>query len=210
MKFDELLETVGGLPLFRGSLLLAGDRDAADVRRQLSRWTSAGKILQLRRNLYALAKPWRRVEPHPFLIANELHAPSYVSLQSGLAYAGLIPEAVPQTTSVTTGRPIRFDTPFGRFVYRRIHPRAFFGFQRLAVTRDQDALIGGPEKALLDLAYLAPNGETVEHLESLRLDGLESLSESVFRDHARRWQKKKVDRAVDNVLTMSDLAEASS
>lgn len=54
--------------------------------------------VQLRRKLYALATPWRRVHPHPFLIANELHHPSYVSLQSALAYHGMIPEAVPWRT----------------------------------------------------------------------------------------------------------------
>ena len=54
MKFTELLATVGELPVFRGSLLLAGDRDPADVRRQLSRWTAAGKVIQLRRDVYVL------------------------------------------------------------------------------------------------------------------------------------------------------------
>ncbi len=204
MKFSELLETVGGLPLFQGSLLLAGDRDPGDVRRQLSRWTASGKILQLRRNLYALAIPWRRVQPHPFLIANELHPPSYVSLQSALDYHGMIPEAVPVTTSVTTARPIQMDTHFGRQIYRHVSPKVFFGYDRVTLPRRQEALVADPAKALLDLVYLTPKGETVEHLRSLRLEGIDGLEEEVLRRHARRWKKEKIHRAVENILRIKE------
>jgi hypothetical protein len=168
MKFEELLEEVGELPLFRGSLLLAGDRDPLDVRRQLSRWRAAGTVIQLRRDVYVLAEPWRRVDPHPFLVANELHRPSYVSMQSALSYHGLIPEAVPVTTSVTTGRPVTLDTPLGRYMYRHIDASAFHGYVRVELAREQEAFVASAPKALLDLVYLTPGGESLEHLESLR------------------------------------------
>lgn len=202
MKFSELLDLVGDLPLFRSSLLLAGDRDPQDVRRQLTRWTQAGRILQLRRNVYVLAPPWRRVGPHPFLVANELHRPSYVSLQSALAYYGLIPEAVPVTTSVTSARPAELTTPLGRFLYRHVQPRAFFGYRHVVVMEGQDVLLADPAKALLDLVYLTPGGETADHLESLRLEGLDAVGSRQLRDHARRWRKKKVDRAVEQILRL--------
>ena len=204
MRFSELLETVGDLPLFRSSLLLAGDQDPGDVRRQLSRWKASGKVLQLRRNLYMLASPWRRVQPHPFLIANELHRPSYVSLQSALAHHGMIPEAVPVTTSATTARPMKFDTPFGRHTYRHIRPEVFFGYDRIPVPRDQEALLANPGKALLDLVYLTPRGEEIEHLSSLRLEGMEDLGEEELRAHARRWGKEKIHRAVENILRLKE------
>ncbi|MPZ51863.1 MAG: hypothetical protein GEU79_03880 [Acidimicrobiia bacterium] len=210
MQFGELLETVGDLPLFRSSLLLAGDRDPSDVRRQLSRWTASGKILQLRRNLYLLARPWRRVDPHPFLVANELHTPSYVGLQSALAYHGLIPEAVPVTTSITSGRPMQFDTPVGRFVHRHIHPTVFFGYRRTPVFRDQNALVADPAKSLLDLAYLTPQGDTIEHLESLRLEALESISEHDLSSHVHRWDKPKIYRAGKNILGMKAASVAGA
>ena len=204
MKFAELLKTVGDLPLFQGSLLLAGDRDPGDVRRQLSRWTASGKILQLRRNLYTLASPWRRVQPHPFLIANELHRPSYVSLQSALAYHGMIPEAVPVTTSVTTARPIQIDTPLGRHIYRHMRPEVFFGYGRVSLPHEQEALLADPTKALLDLVYFTPRGEMLEHLRSLRLEGIENLEEEDLHRHARRWKKGKIHRAVENILRMKE------
>lgn len=209
MKFNELLETVGSLPLFRGSLLLAGDRNPEDVRRQLSRWKASGKILQLRRNLYTLAPPWRRVDPHPFLIANELLNPSYVSLQSALAYYGLIPEAVPVTTSVTTGRTCRFDTPFGRFEYRHIHPDIFFGYSRVLITRGQEVLISQSSKALLDLVYLTPKGDSYEHLESLRLEDLDTVFVQDLYDYAHRWGKDKIKRAAEHIVSMKESEQSN-
>ena len=204
MKFSELLETVGDLPLFQGSLLLAGDHDPGDVRRQLSRWKGSGKILQLRRGLYSLASPWRRVHPHPFLIANELHHPSYVSLQSALAHHGMIPEGVPIITSVTTARPMEFDTPFGRFAYRHIRQEVFFGYGRVTLPRGQEALLAGLEKGLLDLVYLTSKGEKIEHLSSLRLEGMEGLGHEELRNHSRRWGKEKIHRAVENILHLKE------
>lgn len=201
MKFEELVDTVGELPVFRSSLLLAGERDRRDVRRQLSRWKAAGKVLQLRRNVYVLGAPWRRVDPHPFLVANELERPSYVSLESALAHHGLIPELVPVTTSVTTGRPGIIDTPLGRYLYRHVHPRGFFGYEPVPVLpgRDAAALIADPAKALLDLVYFTPGGDSPEYLESLRLEGLDAVTPRL-RAHARRWGRSKLQRAVTRVL----------
>lgn len=202
MRFGDLVETVGALPLFRGSLLLAGDRDPADVRRQLARWTAAGKILQLRRNVYVLADPWRRVQPHPFLVANQLHGPSYVSLQSALAYHGLIPEAVPVTTSVTTARPAEFDTPLGRFTYRHLRQDVAFGYEPTRVAPDQEALVADPAKALLDLAYLTAGGDSAEYLSSLRLAELDAGMVDALRRHASRWDRSKITRAARRILEM--------
>jgi len=207
MKFQELVALVGHLPVFPGSLLLAGERDPGDVRRQLARWNAAGQVLQLRRNVYVLAAPWRRVTPHPFVIANALHHPGYVSLQSALAHYGMIPESVPVTTSVTSGRPMAFTTPLGRYVSRHVRPALLFGYRRVPVLGDQEALLADPAKALLDLMYLTPGGDSAEYLESLRLDGLEAIRARDLRAHARRWGKHKIDRAVEQILRMKQPLE---
>src|SRR3990172_13404403 len=98
MEFKQLLDVVGDEPVFETGLLLAGNVDAADVRRQLSRWTKAGRLYQLRRGLYALAPPFQKVKPHPFLISNRMLRGSYVSCESALAHYNLIPEGVPMVT----------------------------------------------------------------------------------------------------------------
>ena len=51
MEFRRLVEIVGDEPVFDTGLLLAGDVNPVDVRRQLSRWTKAGHLYQLRRGL---------------------------------------------------------------------------------------------------------------------------------------------------------------
>ncbi len=207
MKFDELLETTGQLPLFRGGLLLAGDRDPASVRKQLSRWKATGRVIQLRRNLYTLAAPYRKVEPHPFLIANELLGPSYVSLESALAYYGHIPEAVPVTTSVTTGRTCSFDTPFGRFDFRHVRSSAFFGYHRIPVANGQDVLMARAPKALLDLVYLTSQGDSLSFLKTLRMEDIEALSKDELLEYADRWGKGKLRRAVVQIIAMMESEE---
>ena len=86
MNFEELVEIIGDEPVFDTALLKAGSVTDAAVYLQLTRWTRAGKLVQLRRGVYALAPPYRKKEPHPFAIANALRRGAYVSLHSALAY----------------------------------------------------------------------------------------------------------------------------
>lgn len=195
MKFDELLAIVQELPLFHSGLLLAGTVDPADVQRQLVRWVAAGRIVQLRRCLYALAAPYARVRPDPFLVANTLQAPSYVSCQSALAYHGLIPEAVPAVVSVTTRRSGRHLTPFGAFQYRHIQPQRFRGFERLNLPNGQAAFVATPEKALLDLIALEPGADHPDSLEGLRLQHLDLLDVERLKEEAALSGAKKLERA---------------
>src|SRR4030042_4165102 len=120
MKWVELLNLIGGEPVFTSALLRSGRFSDAELRPQLARWKKMGRILQLRRGVYLLAPPYRKIEPRPFLIANFLRRGSYVSLQSALEYYGLIPEHVPVVTSVTTSRPGHWETGLGIFDYRHV------------------------------------------------------------------------------------------
>ncbi|MBS1252768.1 MAG: hypothetical protein MAG451_01810 [Anaerolineales bacterium] len=203
MTFDELLEIVGNEPVFETSLLLAGDVDPQNVRRQLSRWTKAGKLYQLRRGLYALAPPYQKVKPHPFLIANRMVQSSYVSRQSALAYYGLIPEYVPVTTSITTGRPASWDTPLGSFAFRHVKPEFFDGYQLIDVARDQPAYVATLEKALLDLIYLHPGTDSPEYLQELRLQNLDQLDLDELQRQAEDAGSPKLRRAAAIVAELA-------
>lgn len=203
MEFAELLEIAGNEPVLEASLLLAGDVDRNDVRRQLSRWVAAGRLVQLRRGLYALGLPFRRVEPHPFLVANHLVPGSYVSRHSALAHYGLIPEHVALTTSVGPGRPRRWQTPLGGFDFRHLHRRLLFGCEEAAVTRDQKALMATPEKALLDLVYLEPEADSEPYLTELRLQNLDRLEPTRLWDFAERSRKPKLRRAAERILRLA-------
>ncbi|MFP4346257.1 MAG: hypothetical protein ACLFU8_16300 [Anaerolineales bacterium] len=202
MEFEELLRIVEDTPLFETGVLLAGDVDPANVRRQLSRWTAVGKLLQLRRGLYALAPPYQKTAPHPFLVANHLVKPSYVSLQAALAYYGLIPEYVAEVTSVTTGRPEQMETPLGRYSFRHVKTSRFYGYRQLDVGDDQQAFVARAEKALLDQIYLQPGGESLSYLQGLRLQNLERLDLDVLHRLAARAESPKLKRATANVATL--------
>jgi predicted transcriptional regulator of viral defense system len=203
MEFANLINIVGEEPAFETGLLLSGHVDPINVRRQLSRWNDSGKIFQLRRGLYTLAPPFQKVHPHPFLVANRLVPASYVSLQSALAYFGLIPEHVPVTTSVTTSRPDRWETPLGIFEFRHIQIDYFYGYQLIDLGEKQQAFIATPEKALLDLVYLEPGGDTVDYLVELRLENLNRLDWPVFERLARRMEKPKLIRAVKEIRKLA-------
>lgn len=197
MKYAELLDTVSGRPVFSSALLRAGSVDATDLGRQLSRWVASGKLLQLRRGVYALPEVYRARRPHPFEIANLLERPSYASLESALSHHGVIPEAVFVTTSVTTSRPGEFDTPLGRYAYRHLAQSLFWGYVAERIG-DAEVLVARPEKALLDLVYLRTGGDRLAFLQELRLD-TDRLDQQVLEDMARRAGKPKLTRAVENV-----------
>jgi len=200
MKFGDLLSLVGEQPFFDTGLLLTGEVDPTDVRRQLSRWVSAGKIRQLRRGLYTIAPPYQIAAPHPFLVANALVPGSYVSGQSALAYYGLIPEYTPRTISVTLARPSEWN---GGYIHHHLAPHLFFGYQSIEVMQGQYAFIGLPEKALLDLAHLTPGSDSPNYLSQLRLQNLEKMDLERMMGFVERADKPKWKRVANRILVLA-------
>ncbi len=199
MKFESLLSLVAEEPVFSSALLLSGDASARQIRLQLSRWTKAGRLLQLRRGLYVLGSAWRKIEPHPFLVANRLRHGSYVSLQSALAWHGMIPEHVPVVTSVGAGRPEMIRNPLGAFQFHHISRGLRFGYVRVEIASRQFVFVASPEKALLDLIHLTPGADSEEWLKELRLQNLSAIRMSVLAEQARRSGKPKLIRATQHV-----------
>jgi len=200
MRFHDLLSILEDEPVFETSLLLSGDVDPVDVRRQLSRWAGNGRLYRLRRGLYALAPPYRKVTAHPFVIANRMVRPSYVSLQSAMAFHGLIPESVPVTTSITTGRPGEFSTPLGTFAFRHVRTPLFQGFSEVEMDNRQPAFVATPEKALLDLLYLEKGSDSEAYLAELRLEIDDGFGLEKFERFSRIFKSGKVRRAVAGLI----------
>jgi hypothetical protein len=235
MKFAELLALVGDQPLFETGLLLAGEVDPNDVRRQLSRWMRSGRIRQLRRGLYMLAPPYQNVVPHPFLVANALVPGSYVSAQSALAFYGFIPEYAPRTMSVTTGRPHLHSPAWsettpgahlpwgpapggvrqgqvsnwdGGFQFQHLAYHLFFGYQLVDLSEGQQAFIATPEKALLDLAHLTPHSDSTDYLAELRLQNLDRLDLPRLYEFAERSEKPKWRRVAAQIEKLASQEKA--
>jgi predicted transcriptional regulator of viral defense system len=151
--------------------------DCKDLPGKVSRLERAGDLIRLKKGLYIVAPRVSRKMLSPFLIANHLNGPSYISMESALRYYGLIPEAVYETISVTTGIARSYRNAVGAFRYIR-SPLPYYA---VGVTMEREAgivfQIATPEKALCDQIVFSPRlnlryrEETLRYLEEdLRLD----------------------------------------
>lgn len=110
-----------------------------------------GVLEPVKRGLYIAGPKINSSRPDPFLIANHILGPSYVSLESALSFHGLIPEQVYETTSVTTKATRKFATPLGTYSYTRLPlPYYSYGMRSVETGMQQRFLIASPEKALFD------------------------------------------------------------
>lgn len=163
-------------------------------------------LVQVRRGLYVPGPSLQLAGPEPFLLANHLFGPSYVSLESALSFWGLIPERVFEICSVTIKLSRKYRTAAGRYSYTRIPlPYYSFGIRQLALTEKQTVLIATPEKALCDKIvttrnlYLRSVKQTVHFLvDDLRID--EDTLRSLQVGEIRKWIADAPKRESLNML----------
>jgi predicted transcriptional regulator of viral defense system len=193
MDFEQLVTIAADLQCFSPGMVTAGEK-LDQVRVQLSRWVRTGRVIRIHKGWYTLREPYRRVRIDLHVIACTIKAGTYVSLESALEFHGVIPEYVPETTCVTTGRPVTVHTPFGRIRYRHIKDDGFFGYSRHEAGV-QHAHIATPEKALLDLLYLTPGSEDAAYLSELRLQNMEQFDLDEMRRMAERFRSPRLVRS---------------
>ena len=95
-------------------------------RRRLNEWQAKGYIRKVIKGFYIFSD-LTLDELILFEIANRIYKPSYVSLESALAYYQLIPESVFGVTSVSTRRTYRFATGLAEFRFRTVKPALYIG-----------------------------------------------------------------------------------
>lgn len=110
-----------------------------------------GILVQLKRGLYMTSPLVSKITPEPFLIANHLYGPSYISLDSALFHWGLIPERVFEISCVTPKISKKIMVQNAVYSYTHL-PIAYYpvGIQSISLTKTQTVLIASPEKALCD------------------------------------------------------------
>lgn len=196
MTHQEMLTLLGGQSFFDLAMAvqLSGE-DRANLRTQLYRWVKQGKLLSLRRGMYAWPEPYRRVPLNPAELANALQRPSYLSGIWALGYYELIPEKVVTYTSVTSRTPRRFRNGGGVFEYRHIKPAFFFGYVTIELD-GRRVLVAEPEKALLDLWHLSKGEWSVERMDEMRFQYFDAVRPKRLEEYARRFDSPRLLAAV--------------
>jgi len=170
-------------------------------RDRIQRLVADEDIVRIRKGLYAFAAPLRRGPIVREQLANLIHGPSYVSLESALSYHGLIPERVEAVTSVSTGRSRAFETPFGVFSYRMLASARYAVGAQLLPKDDPAFLMASPEKALADKVWTDKRfsgtrvGEFGPYLfDDLRIvpDALRSLDEERLATIGQAYGSPKI------------------
>jgi len=123
-------------------------------RDRIQRLIASKDIVRIRKGLYVFAEPYRKQAIILEQLANLIHGPSYVSLETALSFHGLIPERVITITSVTGGRSREFNTPFGVFTYRHLSPARYAVGAILETRAEIPFLIASAEKALADKIWM--------------------------------------------------------
>ncbi len=169
-------------------------------------------LIQIRRGLYIPGANLPMRGPEPFLLANHLYGPSYVSMESALSYWGLIPEKVFETSCITTRATKSFKTAMGKFSYTKLPlPYYSYGIQQVLLTPRQTVLLAGPEKALCDKIITTPGLQlrsriqTIEFLtEDLRIEK-EALRKLNGKD-LRVWAKTSTKKS--SILLLAQTIES--
>lgn len=152
---------------------------------QLNLWCQKGYLENIRRGVYKLAD---FKLPDPFILANFIYSPSYISLEGALNYYGIIPDIPFAVTSVTVNKTKNFKIKnYGNFFFNHLKPELFFGFRFVFVDRNYSYNIAQPEKALFDYFYFRGKGvDSVRgFLDELRL----SLPKDFDCSKIKKWSK---------------------
>ena len=194
---------------FKLSVLQSVFPDNTAITAKAKRLEDAGDIIRLKPGLYVVRPSVSGDRVNEFLVANHLHGPSYVSMQTALRYYGLIPEHVVEIISMTPKRANSFSNKIGHFRY--VHCTDTYFPIGITMVNDGNAsfMIASPEKALCDLLTYTPNvnlrytSEIKAYLEqNLRIDrdDIIGFNTEILRECAQAGRKKTMINQLIRVI----------
>jgi predicted transcriptional regulator of viral defense system len=166
--------------------------------RRLVEWQQKGYIQKIRREYYCLQERTKD-ENFLFFTANKIYSPSYVSMESALAFYNFIPEGVFMTTSLSTRNTASYSTPVGDYLYYNIKPSLFFGY-RLIQVNGFSIKIAEPEKVILDFLYLKKLNSKND-INAIRLNKIQ-ICELVEFDKLKQYQKLFNSKVLDKRIKL--------
>ncbi|MEA3498284.1 MAG: hypothetical protein U9R16_04410 [Campylobacterota bacterium] len=178
-----------------------------NVNEKISNLVKSGDIIRLKRGFYTFSKLYLDKSIDTMNIANTLYTPSYISFEYALSFHGMIPERVSEITSATSKHNKTFDTPIGRFSYKKIPIEAYhLGIDWIDDNENGGKFIATPEKALCDkIRYDRGIGtltqkSMVEYLQNdLRLEVQSELNIELINSVATAYRSRNL-KTLANVL----------
>lgn len=208
MELKIMLNDFGSVP-FSKHVMLDLLKNYKSPKDKISELIKSGELISLRRGLYAAGSK-NNSTVNPFLVANHLRGPSYVSLDSALSYWGMIPERTYEISSVTTKTNKHYRNILGRFSYQKLPiPYYSYGIKSISFSSKQTALIARPEKAICDKIVLSTgvNLRSIKQakdflIEDLRIDenSLTSLDLEIIESWIDNAPKKESLKMLVKVL----------
>jgi len=193
VTYEKLVE---GLPepvfdlAFVRQRFAVSEAEKASLAVQLSRWEAKGKIIRLRRGLYALPKQ----RSNALETANRLVEPSYISGEYALSYFGLIQDATFEVTCacMNTPRRARLQQGNSRYSYRQV--KVFGGFSSIEID-GKNVLFASPEKALVDTWHWSPGEWTRERHREMRYESRELVNGERLMSWAEKFPRRVCEAA---------------
>lgn len=184
------------------------EKSVSNVNDKISNLIKSGELVRLKKGFYAFSKTYLTKPIDLISVANTLYTPSYVSFDYALSYYGMIPEKVIEITSATSKNEKLFETPIGRFSYKRVPLKAYhLGIDWSYDENDGGKFIAVPEKALCDkIRYdrglgTLTQGAMIQYLKyDLRLNIAKPLDAELIKEIAIAYRSK-------NLKTLAQVVE---
>lgn len=178
-------------------------------KRRLYEWQLKNYIIKLRNGWYCLPE-FLKDSYSSWIIANAVHQPSYISLESALSYHGLIPEGVYMTTSITTNRTIRLSMAGSSYSFSSVRIELFFAYGLIDTGfHHRKVRVAEAEKALLDFFYLHPEIHTEHDMLQLRLNRpalIEAIQIEKLKIYLSNFHNLRLEKRINTMLRIYDHA----
>lgn len=174
---------------------------AEDISRQLNisqesakvyavRYVKKNILLRIKRNLYIIKEKWKNLGlKQKLVIANFIQTPSYISLMTALDYHQITTQMQQNFfESIALKRTKQVLVDNAVFNFTRINKNLYFGF-----IKENDFFIAQPEKAILDIIYLASLGRYSFDADSIDISKLNRKKVDDFLN--------KYPKAVKNLMS---------
>ena len=184
------------------------EKSISNVNEKISNLVKNGELVRLKKGFYTFSKLYQTKPINLISVANTLYSPSYVSFDYALSYYGMIPERVSEVTSATSKNEKLFDTPIGRFSYKKISLDAYsLGIDWIYDDIEGGRFIATAEKALCDkikydrgIGTLTQNS-MIEYLKyDLRIDITKPLNYELIEIIATAYKSR-------NLITLATIVK---